>query len=89
MTRKELISKINVQGISEKKLTEIIKAYEDGIVEALKGGEAVRLSGFGTWEISERAERKGINPATKETITIPASRIPKFHPGKSFKEAIK
>ena len=44
--------------------------------------------GFGTFEVSERAAREGVNPATMEKITIPASKSPKFKAGKAFKEAI-
>ena len=48
---------------------------------AIKAEDKVTLLGFGTFSISERAERKGINPATKQEITIPAKKVVKFKPG--------
>ena len=58
------------------------------ITEELKKGEKIQLVGFGTFEVSERAEREGRNPQTKQTITIPASKAPKFKAGKALKDAI-
>ncbi len=55
---------------------------------ALKNGESVVLVGFGTFEVKERAERKGRNPQTGEEITIKAARIPAFKAGKSLKDAV-
>ena len=61
-----------------------IKAVED----ALKRDEKVTLVGFGTFEVKERAERKGRNPQTGEEITIQAAKIPSFKVGKSLKDAV-
>ena len=61
-----------------------IKAIED----ALKRNEKVTLVGFGTFEVKERAERKGRNPQTGEEITIQAANIPSFKVGKSLKDAV-
>ena len=58
------------------------------IAEELKKGEKVQLVGFGTFEVSERAAREGRNPQTGSTMVIPASKSPKFKPGKAFKDAI-
>nr|AAD03319.1 histone-like protein HLm [Listeria monocytogenes] len=49
----------------------------------------LHLLGFGNFEVRERAARKGRNPATKEEIDIPASKVPAFKPGKALKEAVK
>ena len=59
------------------------------IMEALKAGEKVQLVGFGTFEVRDRAERTGLNPATGETITIAASKVPAFKAGKGLKELVK
>lgn len=61
-----------------------IKAVED----ALKRNDKVTLVGFGTFEVKERAERKGRNPQTGEEITIQAAKIPSFKVGKSLKDAV-
>ena len=64
----------------------------DGFVEAVKGslmkGDSVTLVGFGTFSVSERAERTGRNPRTKEAITIEAAKVPKFKAGKALKDAV-
>lgn len=58
------------------------------ISEALAGGDKVQLVGFGTFEVKERGERKGINPRTKKEITIAASKLPSFKAGKALKDAV-
>jgi len=64
----------------------------DGIIKsietALKAGDSVALVGFGSFEVKERAERKGRNPQTGEEITISAARLPSFKAGKSLKDAV-
>ena len=59
------------------------------ITKALKSGDQVVLPGFGSWSVSERAERTGRNPQTGATIKIKASRVPKFKAGKKLKDAVK
>ena len=59
------------------------------VEKALKAGDKVILTGFGSFEVKERAERTGRNPKTMEAITIPASKAPVFKPGKSLKDAVK
>ncbi len=64
----------------------------DGVIQAikenLKRGEPVTLVGFGTFDVRERAAREGRNPRTGEPITIPATKVPVFRPGKKLKEAV-
>ena len=74
--------------ISKKDAEKALKAFVDGITAELKKGEKIQLVGFGTFEVSERAEREGRNPQTKQTITIPASKAPKFKAGKALKDEI-
>lgn len=74
--------------ISKKDAEKALKAFVDVITEELKKGEKIQLVGFGTFEVSERAEREGRNPQTKQTITIPASKAPKFKAGKALKDVV-
>lgn len=75
--------------LSKKEIELVIDTMTDEITKALQGGDKVTLTGFGTFRISDRAAREGINPQTKEKITIPAMRVPKFTAGKALKEAVK
>jgi DNA-binding protein HU-beta len=65
-----------------------VEALFDAVTAALKGGDEVRLVGFGTFAVSQRAARTGKNPRTGEAITIAASTQPKFKPGKGLKDAL-
>ena len=64
-------------------------AEESGVEKALCAGDKVQLTGFGSFEVKERAERTGRNPKTKEPIVIPAGKMPAFKAGKALKDAIK
>lgn len=74
--------------ISKKDAEAALKAFVEVVSEELKKGEKVQLVGFGTFEVSERAERTGRNPQTGETLTIAASKSPKFKAGKALKDMI-
>ena len=65
-----------------------LKAFIDTVTDELKNDGKVQLVGFGTFEVAERAERQGRNPKTGETITIPASKSPKFKAGRSLKDIV-
>ena len=65
-----------------------LKAFTDTVVAQLKKGDKVQLVGFGTFEVVKRAARNGRNPQTGDLMPIPASRAPKFKPGKAFKDAV-
>lgn len=89
MNKAELIA--NVAGsadISKKDAEKAINAFIANIEGALKKGEKVQLVGFGTFEVRNRAARKGRNPQTNKEITIPASKVPAFKVGKALKDAI-
>ena len=75
--------------LSQKDAGKALDAFISSITEALKEGDTVQLTGFGSFEVKIRAERKGKNPATGETITIPAAKVPAFKPGKGLKDAVK
>jgi DNA-binding protein HU-beta len=66
-----------------------VDALFETISNTLAKEEKIQLLGFGTFEVRERAERTGRNPQTGEEMTIPASKVPAFKPGKELKEAIK
>ena len=65
-----------------------LDAFMDTVKKTLKSGDKLTLTGFGTFEVRERAARKGINPRTKQEIKIPASKYPAFKPGKGLKDVI-
>ena len=75
-------------GISKKDAEGALKAFISAVEGELKKGGKVQLVGFGTFEVSKRAARKGRNPQTGEEMKIKASKSPKFKPGKAFKDAI-
>ena len=72
--------------LSKKDAEAALKAFTDVVAEELKKGEKIQLVGFGTFEVSERAERTGRNPQTE--MTIAASKAPKFKAGKALKDMI-
>jgi nucleoid DNA-binding protein len=76
-------------GLSKKDVEAMIEVMLDEITRELTSGNKVTLTGFGTFKVSKRAAREGINPQTKEKITIPAMTVPKFTAGKTLKEAVK
>lgn len=89
MNKTELIAAIAEQAeISKKDAEKALKAFVDVVTEQLKEGEKVQLVGFGTFEVSERAAREGRNPQTGKTMSIPASKAPKFKAGKALKDSI-
>lgn len=85
----ELVDQVAKKTNLEKKKThEIIDALFGTISDELKDGNKVQLIGFGTFEVRERAARKGRNPQTGEEIEIKASKVPAFKPGKGLKEIV-
>ncbi len=74
--------------LPKNKAQSAVQAILDAITGALSSGDEVRLVGFGTFAVSERAAQKGRNPRTGETINIPASKQPKFKAGKELKESV-
>ena len=89
MNKNELITAMSEKANMSKVDTEkALKAFIDAVTNELKNGGKVQLVGFGTFEVAERAERQGRNPKTGETITIPASKSPKFKAGKALKDIV-
>lgn len=95
MTKTELIKVVKdtvsetLEGVTAKDTAVFVDATIKAIQDTVIAGERVQLVGFGTFETTTRAAREGRNPATGESISIPASKAPKFKAGKAFKEAVK
>lgn len=75
--------------LTKKDVEAVIETIIDTITKEIRKGNKVTLTGFGTFKVSKRAAREGINPQTKAKITIPAMSVPKFTAGKTLKEAVK
>ena len=89
MNKTQLIEAVAEKAeVSKKDAKAAVEAVLDVIQEELKKGEKVQLVGFGTFEVSERAAREGRNPLTGESMTIKASKSPKFKAGKAFKDSL-
>ncbi|MDQ7092794.1 HU family DNA-binding protein [Desulfosporosinus sp. PR] len=89
MNKAELVSAVAEKAeMSKKDAEKAVSAVFATIEESLAQNEKVQLVGFGTFDVKERAERTGRNPQTKETITIPAARVPGFKAGKALKDAV-
>lgn len=89
MNKTEMIAALAEKTNLTKKETEkVLNAFTAVIEEELKKGEKVTLTGFGTFEARERAAREGVNPQTKEKITIAAAKAPAFKAGKALKDAL-
>ena len=89
MNKTELITAVAEKAeISKKDAEKAVKAFTDAVAEELAKGGKVQLVGFGNFEVSERPAREGRNPRTGETMTIAASKTPKFKPGKALKDEI-
>ena len=89
MNKTELVAAMAEKaGLSKKDAEAALKAFTETVAEELKKGEKIALVGFGTFEVSERAAREGRNPQTGATMTIAASKAPKFKAGKALKDMI-
>jgi DNA-binding protein HU-beta len=89
MNKTELIS-VTAQnaGIARKDAERIINAAIDAITAALTEGDKVQLSGFGSFEVKDREARVGRNPHTKESIEIPATKVPVFKASKALRDTV-
>ncbi len=90
MNKSELIDKIAAgAGLTKADSKKALEATVVAIKDALAAGDKVALVGFGTFAVGERPARQGINPATKEKITIAAKKVVKFKPSAEVAEAVK
>ena len=89
MNKTELVAAVaEKSGLTKKDAERVVNATIDTIVEAMMKGDKVSLSGFGIFEVKEREARVGRNPRTKESIQIPATRLPAFKASKTLKDSI-
>lgn len=89
MNKQDLVSTVaEAADVSKAKAALAVDAVIDAIKSSLSGGDDVRLVGFGTFTVAQRAATTGRNPRTGEPIKIPASKQPKFKAGKELKEAV-
>jgi len=90
MKKAELIDAVATKSeLTKQDSKKAVDALFETISNTLEKEEKIQLIGFGTFEVRERAERTGRNPQTGEEMTIPASKVPAFKPGKELKEAVK
>ena len=89
MNKTELIAAVAEKAeISKKDAEKAVKAFTDVVSEELVNGGKIQLVGFGTFKVSERPAREGRNPRTGETMTIAATKTPKFKVGKALKDMV-
>ena len=89
MNKTELVAAIAEKAeLSKKDAEKALKAFTETVAEQLKNGDKIQLVGFGTFEVSERPAREGRNPRTGETMTIAATKTPKFKVGKALKDML-
>jgi DNA-binding protein HU-beta len=89
MTKSEFVDRVAANtGLSKKDATTAVESVIHVIEEALQSGEEVNFTGFGKFHVAERGAREGRNPRTGETMTIAASRVPRFTAGSGLKKAI-
>ena len=89
MNKTELIAAVAEKaGLTKKDAERVVNATVDAITESLVKGDKVQLSGFGIFEAKTRDARVGRNPRTKQTIQIPATRLPVFKASKTLKDSV-
>jgi len=89
MNKNDLITAMASKAdMSKKDAEKVLKAFEEAVTEELANGGRVQLVGFGTFDVSERAEREGRNPQTNKPLHIPASKSPRFKVGKTLRDAV-
>lgn len=89
MNKSDLVSSMaDMAKMSKKDTEKALNAFIESVQGALIKGDKVQLVGFGSFEVRNRAARKGRNPQTKAEITIPASKAPVFKVGKALKDAV-
>lgn len=90
MTKRELIEIVAKKAnLTNKAARDSVQAVINSVRDALKRGEKVVITGFGTFSVRKRVERVGRNPKTGEKITIAARKAPGFTPGKTLKKAVR
>ena len=90
MTKSDFVEKVaSTSGLNKKDASAAVDAVLGTLEDALKSGEEVSFTGFGKFHVAERGAREGRNPRTGESMTIAASRVPRFTAGSGLKKAVK
>ena len=90
MTKDELVAKVaEVTGQKKTELQKSLDVMIHTIIETIKTGDKVNLTGLGIFKLKDKKARLARNPKTGESIQVPAKKAPKFLPAKNFKEAVK
>jgi DNA-binding protein HU-beta len=90
MNKSELINEISQETtLNKKDVVAVLDSAFRIIMRTLKKGLKVSITGFGSFQLSYRPKRKGINPATRQSIDLPAITVPRFKAGKQFKEIVR
>jgi len=89
MNKAELIKQVASQtGLAKRTSGKAVDAVVSAISDCLAKGEKVTLVGFGTFQVATRKARRGVNPQTRESIQIPAKKVPKFTSGKGLRDKV-
>ena len=89
MTKADLIDGLaNKLGMGKGEAERAVNIVLDDIINALKQGERVNISGFGTFSVSARQARTGRNPKTGAKVDVPAKRVPFFKPSKELRDSV-
>ena len=89
MNKTQLVDVVAAKaGIKKKEAEAAVNATIDAIIEGLTAGDKIAIAGFGAFDVKEVAEHQGRNPATGETITVPASKKVTFSAAKAMKDAV-
>lgn len=91
MNKQEVIDALAAKlGMGKAEAEKVLEGFTEVVMDALKTGQEVNISGFGSFLVSARSARMGVNPQKpEERIQIPATRVPKFRAGKNLKDAVK
>ncbi len=91
MNKQEVIDALAVKlGSNRMEAEKALQAFVDVVTDSLRNGSEVNISGFGSFSVSSRAARMGVNPQNPEQkIQIPATKVPKFRAGKGLKDAVR
>lgn len=91
MTKQDLVAAVaSTAGVSKRVAGDALEAILDAVTKELKKGKNVTITGFGTFRVSKRAARTGVNPRNpSQKIKIPAMNVPAFKAGKSLKDAVR
>ena len=90
MTKQEFIDQVaDTTGLSKKDATDAVEGVLGTILDTLVAGGEINFTGFGKFHVATRGPRQGVNPQTRERITIPGGRVPRFSAGSALKKAVK